>query len=365
MQRPLLLPTTSRYLLRETLSLLIPILLGFILIYVVVDVFVRLDTLLRHSATLWSSLRYFVFKVPLIVTQILPPAVIVSVILSLGMLARHNEIIAWRACGVSLMEMATPLLLAALLLSFAALAWNELVVPYSTRRYQQINLEEIRKRERRSLLSDHEIWYHGELGFYNIGYVDSARHTLVGVVIYPTDASFAVSRIWQIGKARWTGETWELDDVQEHLIDAADGTTPPPHPLTGLPERFDDFLEVQQDSDELSYLTLHERLQSLHNKGIDVTPYMVDLNLKLAIPFSCLALAAIGIPLAGRVRKHPSLAATTGAGAALGFGYWVILGLGNSLGQTGAIPPLAAAWSANLVFGLLAATLFLRPESGN
>ena len=51
-----------------------------------------------------------------------------------------------------------------------------------------------------------------------------------------------------------------------------------------------------------------------------------------------------------------------GVGLAVGFLYWVVLGLSNSLGRSGALPAFAAAWAANLLFLLLGTALFLSSE---
>src|ERR1700690_4308989 len=157
---------TSRYLLREFLSLFVPILLAFVILYLIVDFFDRLDTLLKNHAAPSAALRYFLLKVPLIVTQILPPAVLAAMLMSLGMLSRRNEITALRASGVSLVQTANPLIALAAVLSFGVLVWNETIVPYCTREYQYVNDIEIRKRPQRAILSDRDIWYHGADGFY-------------------------------------------------------------------------------------------------------------------------------------------------------------------------------------------------------
>jgi lipopolysaccharide export system permease protein len=122
------------------------------------------------------------------------------------------------------------------------------------------------------------------------------------------------------------------------------------------------FLEVQREPEELSFVALRERIQSLTGKGIDASHYLVDLYLKLALPFSSAVLALIAVPIAGRLRRHPSMAATIGVGTAVGFSYWVLLGLSTSLGQSGAVPPLIAAWAPNAIYALLAAVLFLWSE---
>ena len=77
---------------REFLGLFVPIVLAFVILYLIVDFFDRLDILLKNHATMSATLRYFLFKIPLIVTQILPPAVLAAMLISLGMLSRRNEI---------------------------------------------------------------------------------------------------------------------------------------------------------------------------------------------------------------------------------------------------------------------------------
>ncbi|MDN5939187.1 MAG: LptF/LptG family permease [Salinisphaera sp.] len=62
------------------------------------------------------------------------------------------------------------------------------------------------------------------------------------------------------------------------------------------------------------------------------------------------------------MRRHPSVAGIIGVGTAVGFGYWVLIGLARSLGESGTIPPLVAAWAANAIYGLLGVALFLWSE---
>jgi lipopolysaccharide export system permease protein len=355
---------TSRYFIREFLGMLVPIMLAFVILYLIVDFFDRLDILLKNHATPVSALRYFLFKIPLIVTQIMPPAVLAALLLSLGMLSRRNEIIALRASGVSLVQTALPLLALAALISVATLAWNEMVVPYCTREYQYVNNVEIRKRPQRGILSDREIWYHGADGYYNIAHIDPRRQTLYGLTIFQTDSAFDLRSVIEVASARWTGTGWVSSGATERTV-GSDGeivTQPLPSDQNVIHETLNDFLEVHRDAEELSYLALRQRIQELARKGIDASSYLVDLNMKLAVPFTTLVLACVAIPIAGRARRHPSVAAIVGTGLIVGFAYWVVLALTNALGQSSVLPPLVAAWATNVIFLLLGVALFLSNE---
>jgi lipopolysaccharide export system permease protein len=353
----------SRYVAREFLRLFAMILASFVGLYLIIDFFDRLDTLLRNDATPVLAARYFLFKIPLVITQVTPPAVLAAVLVSLGAMSRHNEIVAFRALGVSLGQMALPLLVIAGVISGASLLWEETVVPYCSRKFQYVNVVEIRKRPQRSLLSDHEIWYHGREGFYNIDYVDGARSTLHGLTIYRIDASFAPSSIVEVATARWNGVGWETSAASQREFPGGQIVTRalPANTVT-IPETLDDFLDVRRAAEELSFTMLRERIATLTRKGIDASIYLVDLHLKLAVPFASLVLALLGVSLAGRVRRHPSVAGVIGVGLAAGFGYWVVLALANSLGNSGVLPPSVAAWSANGVFVLIGTAIFLGGE---
>ena len=102
--RRLLLPVVGRHLVREFLAPFALSLAGFVVIYITAEFFDRLDGFLRHDVASGTIVRYFVFKLPLVVTQVTPFAVLVGALVGLGLLARQNEFVALRACGVSRSE---------------------------------------------------------------------------------------------------------------------------------------------------------------------------------------------------------------------------------------------------------------------
>ena len=358
------LSVISRYLISEFWNMFRLTLGGFVIIYLLVDFFDRLGFFLGNNASPWAAARYLLFKLPLIITQVTPPAVLASTLLSLGLLGRRNELVALRASGVSLYHVARPFLMVAALISVAIFVWNETVVPASTHASEEVNLVEIRHQAPRTILSDKEIWYHGSDGFYNIDHIDRERQTLYGIVIYRLSDTFQLLSTTAVTSAHWNGHHWDIQGAMERQLtpsgDVEFHSVPPGSILRK--ETMADFLEVYRDPDELSYKMLSERIRALTSKGIDASSYRVDLDLKLAVPFMSLVLAALAIPIAGRAKRNASIAATVGIGTLVGFSYWVILALGMSLGHGGALPPFVAAWGANAICTLIAVGLFLTVE---
>jgi lipopolysaccharide export system permease protein len=357
-------PVLRRYVLGECLRLFGLCMLGFVLIYVLVDFFDNLDTFLKYQASLGAVLRHFVFKIPLILGQLVPVATLASVLLGLGVMARHNEITALRASGVSTLQIGGPLLIGAALLGLAMLAWNEVVVPYSAARSRQIEYVEIRKKPLKALLSDHGIWFHGSAGIYSIEHIDARSGRLMGLTVYDFEEGFELRRLIEIPSATWEGDHWTLERATERTFDPAGNVEtrelePGAFVLRDEPQ---EFRVLDKDAEELSFLRLRRHIHELSRKGIDTTEPRVDLYLKLALPFVPLVMTLVAIPLASRNPRRRPLAASVGVGLIVGFSYWVLLAFSISLGHGGAIPPLLAAWTANGVFVVLGAFLFLGPE---
>lgn len=354
----------DRYLLTQFLALFVPVVGGLVVLYLIIDFLDRLDILLENDATLSASVRYFLFKIPLIITQILPAAMMVSALLSVGLLARHKEVIALRASGISLFQTTRPLLILALGISVLSLIWNETAVPYFTHAFQQINRIEIRKRGERSVWSERGIWYRGGGGFYNIEFFDSRASTLYGLTIYRLGSAFDVQEIVEIPAATWTGARWRFTDgwIVQAGKDAQPTRTRIEAAQLYLPETIADFKEVHLEAEELSYTALRNRVMRLAARGIDTSHYAVELNLKLAVPFAVLGFMWVGVPIAGRVRRSSNLATTFALGLVVGFGYWVLLGFTRSLGETQVLWPWLSAWTPNLVIGLAGAALHMNAE---
>ena len=87
--------------------------------------------------------------------------------------------------------------------------------------------------------------------------------------------------------------------------------------------------------------------------------YEVAAMAKVAYPFTNLIICALGIPIALRLRKSSRVVAFCAA-LGLSFLFLWMMEIGRTLGVSGRLPPLAAAWLANVLFGSLALFLIRR-----
>jgi len=361
--RRILLPVVGRHLAREFLAAFALSLAAFVVIYVTAEFFDRLDSFLRHDVASGAIARYFVFKLPLVVTQVTPIAVLVGGLIGLGLLARQNEFVALRACGVSVWQIATPLLALAAVISLGAFAWNEAVVPYSAHRWHEIENAEIKRRGPTKVFAGREVWYHGRAGFYNVDRVSLRKKTLWGLAIYQLTDDFRPLRQIEADSATWDGTRWQLHGA--HTLDFVEGRvrhSADVPPGFSLPETLEDFRVVSVEPEELSYAMLRRQIRDLRRKGVDTSESWVDLHLKLALPAASFIMMLLAVPLTAAGTRVSSFAASVGLGFAVGFAYFVLLAFTRALGQQGSLPPLLAAWAANAIFALVGSFYLLGAE---
>jgi LPS export ABC transporter permease LptG len=258
--------------------------------------------------------------------------------------------------------MAAPILLVAILVSLANFALSETVVPYTTRQARYLYEVELKRRELRSIFANQHIWVRVSDGFLSAESYDHRHHMLHGVTLYKIAPDFSLNDIVRAQSALWNGHTWipkKLDTIELKKGDVQ------PVPSSAFRVDLDpaDFGLLQLDPEEFSLWELDRYIDGLREKGLDPGGYVVDRDLKYAMPLSCLIMVALGVVLSlDPLPRHLSLGRSFGLAISIGFGYWLALGVTSSLGHSGLVPAWAAAWTPNMLFAIIALSLFLVGE---
>src|SRR5437764_1705759 len=138
----------DRYLLRE---LLVPFgycLSGFLVFWISTDLISELDELRKHQLHFTDIVAYYVVRVPEMLVLVVPIALLLALLYALTTHARHQELTAIRAAGVSLWRLCVPYLGVGLAGAVFLFALNELCVPRTSERAERIfnkRLERLKK----------------------------------------------------------------------------------------------------------------------------------------------------------------------------------------------------------------------------
>jgi lipopolysaccharide export system permease protein len=353
----------DRYVLREFLLLLALSLFAFVVIFAVVDLFEKIQDFMDGNASAWIIARYYAYKIPWVVVQVLPVALLMATFLTLAQMSKFNELTAMVTAGLSTVRILVPVVLCSLLGVALSFSLSETVVPEATRRRDDILESEVHKRiiRKPTEYSNLTVMGHdGRIYSAKLYLVPERRMHDVTVTEFKGDA---ISRRIDARTARWDETRWVFEDGVTRTFKDGKETAQPFAllPLPDLPERPEDFTKESQDPDQMGYADLKSYVARMRQSGLRVEKYLVALHLKLAFPFINLIVVVMGAALASRLRS---------ANAAVGFGvcvltaffYYGLMRAGQALGENGTLPPWIAAWSANFLFGSLALVLLLRAQ---
>jgi len=341
----------DRYLLKQYLRILLFSVLAFTVIYITVNIFEEIDNFIDHEAKLYDIIRYYVFSIPFILTYIIPVSLLLGTVFSMGVMARRNELTALIASGLSLIRVAAPVLVTAILVSIGSAYFNDAIVASANEHLKDIKQYDIEGRARPKPGIKENLHYLGAHGYvYLAATYNHANKTLYDFVVQQFDRNTLVRRI-DARKAFWRDGQWNLQQGVERTFAPAEETvrTFDAMILPEIVETPEDFNKAEVDEENMTYGELRSHIQRVHLSGGNVRKYLVDLYFKLSFPLAGSIFVLIGVAFASGKRKQ-SIATGFGLTLVVSFMYYGVLRVGQTLGHNGVIPPLLAAQLGNIIF---------------
>ncbi|HXV87221.1 MAG TPA: LptF/LptG family permease [Gemmatimonadales bacterium] len=341
----------DRYLLREWTKVFVVTFLGFPLVAIILELTDKLDEYLARGLTTNAIALSYLYSLPEKAFLILPAAVLFSTVFSVAAMGRHSEITAAKAAGRSFHRMTLPILVVAVLAAAGGLALGEVAPLLKVRQ-----LELLEERVIRSQSTRYNFVYRADQGWvYAIRALDLEQRELRDPLLeragtgsdYPT-------LVVQASRGSWTDSVgWRLDDGRFRVVAGADSELTFAFDsvrLRSFVETPAALLAEPKDPEEMRYGELRRYIGWLERSGADVRKLRVDLALKLAIPFTCIVIAAFGAPLA---ITNPRAGGAFGVGVSLGTTvvFLTLVQLSKAVGAGGVLPSTLAAWIPNLIFG--------------
>lgn len=360
--------TLHRYILVQVVAPFIGGLALFTFILLIARIMKLVELVVNRGVPAGEILLLFSYILPAFLEVTVPMALLLGVILAVGRLSADSEIIAMRASGLSLYQIAVPILALSLvvwsgsfMLSLHARPWGNAALKTGifdlarTRataglKEQVFNddfeglviysegIEPPGTQLSRILISDHRsgrdantvVASHGEL------IADKDAQTLNLRLFDGTIFTDAAER-----------DTYDRTDFRVYDILLDIGET-----LGGLPTR-------TRRPNELPLAELKSKIAKQQNEGEAALQEKVELQRRYAVPFATIVFALLGVPLGlqpARAVRSRGLAVSLG----VILSYYLLLGGAEALAQNGRVPIVAALWTPNIVLGATGLVLFLR-----
>ena len=352
----------DRYLIRQYLLFLgIGTMVGAVLIGVV-DLLQTLDRFLRTKPPFTTILEHFLYRMPGELYKGLPMIVLIATVFMFLSLTRQRELDALKAAGISLYRASLPIFLVAAGISVMAVIFQEAALPDINAKAEEVDRVKIRGQLPRHLQRQTQIWYRSsDARFFRMALLDPVGKSMEGLIVLDISPDFRLVDRLDARLAQWTPEGWRLTDgVYRHVgpqnrvtSELFDGR------LVAMPEHIDDFIQVQNAPETMSFLELRAYVSRLREGGHRVNRYVVQLYSKLSFPLVHVIMALVAIPFALVSPRSGGRAMGIGVAIVIAAGYWVVHSIALAFAQADLLPAALAAWTANIVFLGIGTALFL------
>jgi lipopolysaccharide export system permease protein len=346
----------DRYITGNFLQAYLYCIAAFISIYLIFDVSDNISLFLEQHIPLHRIIHYYLTQLPQILVLLLPVALLLALLFSLGRMSRANEIISMLTAGVSVPRVLRPLITIGLLTVAITFGLNYGLAPHaeSARRsilvphMHLLNMVEGQIFRNRT---DARTWFiqrfniHGE-AFDNIEVLQQDEHDNVvrtyfaeRAIYHPEDTS------------------WELQNAKIVAYDAIGNITN---------EEFRPSLKIRHWSEtpfrlssanvRAENLSVTELRRYLHfNSDFPaplLAPFRTHLQYRLALPWTCMVVVLMAAPLGIGFSRRGVLASVATA-IILVFAMNFLTHLFLALGEGDRIPAIAAGWTPNILFAVI------------
>jgi len=353
------------YLLRTFFYWLVLMLVGFMVLFDVFTLFDLLGDISRNHISVFMVADYFLHLLPMMVYQLLPLAALVATLVTFGILAKNNEVTAFKACGVSLFRLALPLILAGILLAGAMFLLDDTFLPYANQRQDAIH-DQIRGRPAQTYVQPAHQWIFGEHDkIYNYQLFDPDRNLFGGLNVFELDpATFQVRRRVYATRASWEPalDAWVLEAGWVRDFNGSAITRYAPFRVASLQELSEPpsyFKREVFQYYQMNWRELRNYIHGLQKAGFDTSRLSVEWHKKFAFPLMTAIILFLAIPFGFLVGTRGAMG---GLAVAVGIGivYWATAALFEAMGAVGQLPPFVAAWAPDAIFAFVGLYFFLK-----
>ncbi len=349
-----------RYLLRQNLFLILTVLAAGTSIYLLTDLFERMDVFLGSGLGLGQILLYFLYKLPAVISQILPAVFLLALVLQLNILDRSNELVAMEAGGISPLVVARFILTYGLIWAVAQLFFAQVAGAEGERASARMWQEQVRGKDL-SLRAVEGLWFsEGDQIFHlNKAYPNLGRGD--GLIMYRLDHSGL--NIEEIIRAReFTIEKnhWRLDDVLRILPGTY--TTESLKELDlPLRQNLKAFATVETTAHptELPLWELSQLIQHLERSGSNVESLRTAWHSKLSYAASIVLMGLTALVIS---RFTSNIYKSVGLALICTFFFYSLTTWCEALGSRGILPPVIAAWMGVVGPLLVCLALLFKPH---
>lgn len=349
----------DRYILNSVLKLFFSCLLGFVFLYVIIDLFSHLDVILNQNAGIKFISDYYMAQLPIIFVQVTPISSLIATLYTFAKLNHNNEIIAMRSAGLSINRVAKTVIIFGILLSLVIFLANEKFIPSATKLMEQT--KQILEGQNKKTQSQENIKNLSMYGLKNrlffINTFDPSTNTMEGIVILEQDKDQNITKKIVANKGEYREGIWRFYRSITYNFNKNGQMEGDPQYMEEeimiITETPQDFLNQRQRPEQMSTTEIKDYIWKLSQSGAVtvIRNLKVDLYQKFIFPLTSLITILLAIPFSLKIGKRAAALSSLGISFLVAFLYYAFNAICVAFGKAGILPPWAAASLSQIIFG--------------
>ena len=363
--------TVNRYIFKELIPPYALNLLFFIFVFLMRQILEITNVIVNYQVGLAAFFLMLVYSMPYFLAYIIPMSVMMGVLLTFLRLSSDNEIVALKASGISLYHLLPPVIFFSVINVLITGFMGVYGVPWGQQSYKQMAMEVVQSnfnvglKERQFNDSfDGVMFYVNKIDFTNNSlkdvYIEDQRNPgLSTTIVSPKGRIYNHGDDFSVSLSLYNGMINQVN-LKNRAVHATRFDT---YELQlDLKEAVKNIREKPRDEKEMG---LNELAAFLKAETPDTRKYYslwVEFHQKFSIPFACLALGLLAVPL-GVQATSSRKSAGLGIGLMAFLVYYLLLSAGLLFSEAGDLNPVIGMWLPNLIMGGLGG--FLIYKTGN
>ena len=347
----------DRYIVRNFLQPYIYCIFGFLSIWLIFDISDNSSLIFDQRVPFLAVAKFYWAQIPEVLVILLPVALLLALLFSLGRMSRANEIVSMLTAGISVPRLVLPLIVIALLTTALTFALNHSLAAHAelarknffdeinrggTARDPTIFGQVFRNR------TDSRTWFISRFRpnsteFNGVHIIQQDAHDNIVTNYLATDAYFdPATKTWRLDHAKVVNYDASGNITSEKLVGSLT--------LTGWSET---PYRLSSANVRPEFLGISELREYLHfNADFPETllaPFRTQLQYRWALPWTCFVVGFMATPL-GIGFSRRGILSSVALAIALVFSMNFLTHLFLALGEGDRVSPFTAAWTPNLIF---------------
>jgi len=355
----------DRYLIKQFIQTIIFGLVTFLLLFIVIDMMENLDDFIDQNVPNYLIWEYYLVFMPEIIRLMLPVAVLLASLFTVGKMSNLSELTAIKAGGVSFYRFMAPFVVVSLFISFFAIYFGGYIAPMANK--HKVYIEQNYMKKGLVPTGTNIFFQDTRTRIVNIFYFDTYNNQANKVSVQEFDSGNITKMLSRIDAVRMKYDTtksvWTLYDGVSRTFSDTNETAErfTNKEITNLNFIPDDIIKKQRKPEEMSLDELDTYANEQLRTGNDPTRIFIEYHSRIAFSFTCFVVVLFGLPVSANKRKG-GLAIQFGISLLITFVYLVFMKMSQAFGKNGVLNPFFTAWIANVIFLAAAVVNIIRAQ---